>query len=295
MRILAIGDFHGEFPSKFYKIINKEKVDLVISLGDYPPFHYRKLWFKHCYGKDVELWEVIGKKKYEKLLKEDLRRAEISLKKLNLVKVPVFTVLGNIDWPSTDDISDSEKLKKSMPNYDRKENLSILLKKYKNIRRFDYSYARFGEYILIGMRGHSAPGKVRSKAFRKHKKILDKLFKKFNKENKEGRVIFVSHNIANNTQLDKISMKSLKFALKNSGKKLKKKLIERKRHYGSKMARKIINQYHPLIHLGGHIHESWGKEKLGRTTLVNPGAAHEGRATVIDIEKGKVKEIKFIK
>ena len=109
MKILAIGDFHGTFPNKFYKIIDSEKVDFVISLGDYPPFHYRKLWFKHCYGKDVELQEVIGKKKYKELVIEDLRRAEISLKKLNSVKVPVFTVLGNIDWPAVDDIIDEKK------------------------------------------------------------------------------------------------------------------------------------------------------------------------------------------
>jgi len=67
MKILAIGDFHGEFPSKLNKIIDKEKIDLVISLGDYPPFHYRKLWFKHCYERDIELWQIIGKKKYKKI------------------------------------------------------------------------------------------------------------------------------------------------------------------------------------------------------------------------------------
>jgi len=293
MKILAIGDFHGEFPNKFNKIIDKEKIDLIVSLGDYPPFHYRKLWFKHCYGKEVELWEIIGKKKYRGLIMEDLRRAENSLKKLNKVKVPVFTVLGNMDWPSVDDIVDfSEKRNKSMLNWDEKEMLSKRIKKYKNIRRFDYKALKFGEYVFIGMRGHSVPGKVKSKAFRKHKKILDRLFKKFRKENK--RIIFVSHNIAYNTKLDIISQKARKNASKGFHGKLAKR-IKKFKHYGSKMARKMINKYHPLLHIGGHIHESAGEDKLGKTILVNPGAVHEGKAAIIELDEGKVRKVKFIK
>jgi len=252
MKLLVIGDFHGKFPKKFETLIKKEKIDLVISLGDYPPFHYRKLWFKHCYGKDVELWEVIGKAKYKKLIMKDLQMAENALKKLNKLQVPVYTVLGNIDWPSADDIIDEETFGKhdSMPNFDRKETLAKRMKKYKNIHRFDYKILKFQDYVFIGMRGHSIPGLVKSEAFRKHRRILDKLFKKLKKENKQRKIIFVSHNIAHNTKLDKISIKKIKNVLKGRyGKRLKKKkLVE---HYGSKMARRIINTYQPVLHLGG--------------------------------------------
>lgn len=299
MKILAIGDFHGKFPKKFEKMIKKEKIDLVVSLGDYPPLHYRKLWFKHCYGKDVELWEVIGKKKYRQLVMEDMRRAEIALKALNSLPIPVFTVLGNIDYPSSDDLGDYlEERKSTMPNWDKKDLLAKRLGKYKNIKRFDYSYVKFKDYVFIGMRGHSVPGHVKSRAYRKHRAKLERLFKKFSKENKKGKIIFVSHNIAYDTKLDKISIRTLKTALKGYyGEKLKKKMKSKrlKRHYGSKMARRIINRYHPILHIGGHIHESWGKQKLGRTILINPGAAHEGKAVVIEVEKGKVKKVKFVK
>ena len=296
MKILAIGDFHGEFPRKFNKIIDKEKIDLVVSLGDYPPFHYRKLWFKHCYGKEVELWEVIGKRKYRRLVMEDLRMAENTLKKLNKLLVPVFTVFGNIDYPSPDDIGDyKEKIKKGQPSYDRKDFLANKIKKYKNIHRFDYKALKFQDYVFIGMRGHSISGRVKSKAFRKHKKILEKLFKKFRKENKQKRVIFVSHNIAFNTKLDKISVKNLHIALKGYyGRKFNKKK-KYKGHYGSKMARRIIDKWHPILHIGGHIHESAGKDRLGGTILVNPGAAHHGKAAIIEIEEGKIKKIKIVK
>ena len=35
-----------------------------------------------------------------------MRRAENVLKKLDKLKVPVFTILGNIDYPLADDVSD---------------------------------------------------------------------------------------------------------------------------------------------------------------------------------------------
>lgn len=285
-KILAIGDFHGKFQKKWTKIIKREKIDFVISNGDYPPFHYRKLWFQHCYGTDKELWEVIGKKKYRELVLEDLKRAENALSELNKVPVPAYTVLGNIDYPCPDDISDfsssdQSSKKNNMPSYDKKDALLKRLKKYGNIKRFDYSYARFEGLILVGMRGHSAPGEVRSKSFRKHKKKLDGLFKKFSKENKEGKVIFVSHNVPYNTRLDKASMKAHKAV--------------RGKHLGSKMARKIIDQKKPILAIGGHMHEGMGKQKIGKTLAINTGSAHEGKAAIIEIsERNKVK-VKFVK
>ncbi|MGA2130583.1 MAG: metallophosphoesterase [Candidatus Pacearchaeota archaeon] len=295
MKILAIGDFHGKFPNKFYKIIDNENIDIVVSIGDYPPFFYRKLWFKYCYGKDVELWEFIGKKRYKKLILEDLRRAENALRKLNKVKVPVFTVLGNIDWPSGDDIIDkTERYEKSMPNYNKKNKLAKRLSKYKNIHRFDYKALEFGDYIFIGMRGHSMPGYVKSKAFRKYKKILEKLFNKFRKQNRKRKVIFVSHNVAYNTKLDKLSLKAVKTAMKGHyGRKNKKK--KNIRHYGSKMARRIIEKYQPILSIGGHVHESWGRDKIGKTIVINPGEANEGKGTIIELDRGKIKKIKFIR
>nr|MBI4156426.1 metallophosphoesterase [Candidatus Woesearchaeota archaeon] len=282
MKILVIGDFHGNFSKKFNKIIDKENINLVVSLGDYPPFHYRKIWFKHCYRKDVELWEVIGKKKYKELVSKDLRLAENALNKLNKLKVPIYTTLGNIDWPSPDDIMDiMKKTKKSMPNFDKKDRLTKRLKNYKNIKRLDYRALKFKDYVFIGMRGHSHPGKVKSKAFRKHKKIIEGLFKKFKKENKNNKVIFVSHNVPYNTKLDKI------------GKHAHKEV--RGKHFGSKLAKRIITKYQPILALGGHIHESSGRDKIKKTTIINPGAANVGKGAIIEIVKGSIKNIEFLK
>jgi len=282
MKILAIGDFHGKFPKKFENLIKKEKMDVVVSIGDYPPFHYRKLWFKHCYNTGKELWEVIGKKKYKELVLEDLRRGEDAVKKLNKVSVTVFTVLGNIDWPSPNDITDyrssSLKTKKNnLPNWGTFDNFAKRLKKYKNIKRIDYSYIKFNNFVFIGMRGHSFPGHVKSKAYKKYRAKLDRLFKKF----KGKKIIFVSHNVPYKTNLDKITDKKAHKHVRG-------------RHFGSKLTRRIIDRYQPILAVGGHIHEGRGKQKLKKTLMVNPGAIHEGEAAIIDIdEKGGIK-VKFI-
>ena len=55
-------------------------------------------------------------------------------------------------------------------------------------------------------------------------------------------------------------------------------------HVGSKAFRKAIEKHQPILGLHGHIHESSGAEKIGRTLIVNPGSEYsEGvlRAFVI--------------
>ena len=41
------------------------------------------------------------------------------------------------------------------------------------------------------------------------------------------------------------------------------------------------------------MHEHQGKKKLGKTWIVNTGAAYLGKYAIIEIENGKVKDVKF--
>ena len=159
--------------------------------------------------------------------------------------------------------------------WDEQDFFHKIIKKYKNIHEITYSYFAFGGYVFIGAYGGMVPGKVRSKNFIKHKKILEKLFNKFRKENKNRKVIFVSHNVPYNTKLDKIGMKAHKSV--------------RGKHYGSKIVRKIIDKYQPVLHFGGHIHESKGTQKIGKTLCINPGAAHDGNGVIVEITNKKIK------
>ena len=46
-------------------------------------------------------------------------------------------------------------------------------------------------------------------------------------------------------------------------------------HAGSKTIRKLVEKYHPDVGLFGHVHESAGYCRLGRTLCVNPGASNK--------------------
>lgn len=63
-------------------------------------------------------------------------------------------------------------------------------------------------------------------------------------------------------------------------------------HVGSTTVRQLIEQYKPLLGLHGHIHESRGFVKIGRTLCINPGSEYgEGilRGAVINLDQKSVK------
>jgi uncharacterized protein len=63
---------------------------------------------------------------------------------------------------------------------------------------------------------------------------------------------------------------------------------------GSTSVRKIIEKYQPLVGLHGHIHESPGLVKIGKTQCINPGSEYsEGilRAYIVELEGGKVRRL----
>ncbi|MBW3592156.1 MAG: metallophosphoesterase [Actinobacteria bacterium] len=65
---------------------------------------------------------------------------------------------------------------------------------------------------------------------------------------------------------------------------------------GSTACRAAIERHQPLLGLHGHLHESRGVHKLGRTICINPGSEYnEGilRGALIELRKGKVKSHQF--
>lgn len=66
---------------------------------------------------------------------------------------------------------------------------------------------------------------------------------------------------------------------------------------GSTAVRAAIERHQPLLGLHGHIHESRGAERLGRTVCVNPGSDYgEGilRGAIIEVDNGRVASHKFV-
>jgi Icc-related predicted phosphoesterase len=60
---------------------------------------------------------------------------------------------------------------------------------------------------------------------------------------------------------------------------------------GSTAVRDAIIEYQPLLSLHGHIHESRGTQKLGRTTSINPGSSYSDwslQGVIVDLDGNKV-------
>jgi Icc-related predicted phosphoesterase len=66
---------------------------------------------------------------------------------------------------------------------------------------------------------------------------------------------------------------------------------------GSKTVRKVIEKYQPLLGLHGHIHESPGFAKIGRTQCLNPGSEYgEGifKGYLVELDGPKIKKLQRI-
>jgi Icc-related predicted phosphoesterase len=62
---------------------------------------------------------------------------------------------------------------------------------------------------------------------------------------------------------------------------------------GSTAVREAIVKYKPMVGLHGHIHESKGTYKLGRTVCINPGSEYgQGilRGAIVDVEENKLSD-----
>jgi Icc-related predicted phosphoesterase len=60
-------------------------------------------------------------------------------------------------------------------------------------------------------------------------------------------------------------------------------------HRGSQTIRKFIETHKPILAISGHIHEAFGKDSLGPTTLINPGPLKQGRYAIVEIEGHEVR------
>jgi Icc-related predicted phosphoesterase len=66
---------------------------------------------------------------------------------------------------------------------------------------------------------------------------------------------------------------------------------------GSQSIRNAIEKHQPLLGLHGHIHESKGARKIGRTLCVNPGSEYGEsilRGAIVDIGDNKLANYQFV-
>ena len=83
------------------------------------------------------------------------------------------------------------------------------------------------------------------------------------REAKRGEIVVVSHHPPHGTRID----------IARSGV-----------HAGLHELRGLLEEHQPLACLCGHIHESPGVDRIGKTLIVNPGPFYRGRYAVVSLE-----------
>ena len=281
-KYLIVGDLHGNKPKIHYK-----NFDAIIAPGDFCSDKPRKYMFQalkeQLKNPDSKItWqELVGKEEAKIMIKKSIGDGREILEQLNSFGVPVYIVPGNWDWT---------KNKRSFWDFLKPDNYKKLTNGLLNIVDVHHKIVDIGDYQIIGYGLSSCPEYPQSKKdlenlapekLAKAKKSYEKYFKKlaslFEKTSKP--TIFLSHNVPFNTVLDKITDK---------------KSPRCGRHYGSLIAREIIEKYQPLICIGGHMHEHFGKCKIGKTVCVNAGFGSKVN-TWLELENRRISKLEFYK
>jgi len=241
----------------------------------------------------------VGKKGYEKLEKESLLEGRKILEYLNSFGKPVFIVPGNWDQSfgettvENPDKNNYSYYKSWFDKFLGNKTNPFLTKGLRNIYDCQYNlFKRFNVNLLgYGLSNNqeritkNSTKKLSKDEIRKLDKIYFKIMNKLDnlhkKRNRKHLTIFISHNVPYNTKLDIIKDK---------------KSYAYKKHLGSYVARRFCKKYQPLLCIGGHIHEHFGKTKIGKTIVINAGFGKDANVLIdLDEKKGKIRKIEFYK
>jgi len=232
MKILILGDPQGRLPKGLTKIIKKNKIELLICLGDIPlppknPVD-PKSWTKKFTEKSIVSYQKI-------------------ISKLCSYGVPVLTLRGNMFHRKNEDYS-FEKITKRI--FKKHKNLfhkktGILKFNRKNFIFFDMIYEKHSSRRKRGLT------KEIKKSNKSREKKLNKLFRQLKNP------ILISH-APPFGYLDQLNFKGISKELKG-------------KHVGSKILLKAIKKHKPKYVFCGHIHEAKGKKRVGKTIVYNVG------------------------
>jgi Icc-related predicted phosphoesterase len=289
MKILAIGDFHGKFPSKLKKAA--KEVDVILSVGDFGGVkewyvYLRYLFHQVAKNKPYKSAEdFFGKKRYKEIDKKDGEVTKGILKYLNSLGKPVIFTFGNTDdtWYSYNFDRRAWKLNKSRINF---------VKRLNNLKEITYSttslkgikFSGFGGYMDVDSyvddraRSKDSPELIQGRILRRARS-KKKLFSLISGKAKK-RILILHY--PPKGYFDIIKMKGN---------------IRNGTSAGIGFFLDAIKKSKPSLVLCGHMHEYQGMKKIGKSVLINPGPAGEGKAAIIDYDEGvaKVKKVKFLR
>lgn len=242
MKFIIIPDLHGKLP----KIVSTD-FDAILAVGDFCSDESKSLMYEVVSesqnGNDIEWYELCGKIKAKKYVRESLKAGRKVLEYLNSFNKPVFFIPGNWDWCQDTTINGKSDWKFLNTNF-----FETITKDLRNLKNCHLKKRSFKEFNIIGYGLSSGPeGDDGLDNYSK----LSKLFEKSTKP-----TIFLSHNSPYDTPIDKINFK--KSPLNGE-------------HCGSMVTRQLIDEYQPKLCISGHMHEHRRKYKKGKTMCIATG------------------------
>jgi Icc-related predicted phosphoesterase len=284
MKLLIIGDLHGQKPK-----INFAGFDAILSIGDICDTDYiRIIQFGQIEKKMKDpsyrfspWYEIMGRRKARQEIEKTLLKARKLVEFLASFHVPVYIVPGNADLTTEP---------RATWGFMKTDFFGELIRGVDNVKNIHGRIIDLGEFRLIGYgfsHGPEYPQEKGDRLFYSKNDLSSKLknyqstIRKMNALFRKAKkpVIFLSHNVPYNTPIDKIeAIESSRYG----------------RHYGSLVARKMIDKYQPQVFIGGHMHEHYGKVSLGKTACIAAGFGQDAN-TLLETEEGVVRRISFSK
>ena len=280
MKILVIGDLHGQKPNIYY-----DDFEAIIAPGDFCSDEAGELIFKALRiniknkNQSIQWFDLIDEDQARRMVIDSLQTGRKTLKFLNTFNVPVYIVPGNWDWTPKE---------KSKWDFLKNDHFSDLITGLDNIHNVYHKSLSNKSYTFIGhgitpgpeIPQHREDLKNYSKdqiemLTNKYIKTIEKLRNLFHNASKP--VIFISHNVPFNTPLDIIQNK---------------KSPKHGYHFGSLITKNLVNEFQPLLCIGGHMHEHFGLCKLNSTLVFNSGFGSNVNI-LVKIEGNHVEKITF--
>jgi len=248
MRILAIGDPHGEFD--FSKIKN-EKFDLILVTGDLGKSDLlRRTAFKNIKRKQKGLEEVYDIRIEKKAVLESINTSIDLVRRFSKI-APVYTIFGNLEESDEEIKKRAKNLKCKLPHMSKefkKIGVKIINNKLLKINDLKIGGLRF--FWDVKWTKNVSENKKWIKLSVKETKTAKLTLRKFKKLD-----ILLCHQPPFGI-LDKINYPSSP----HNGLRA-----------GSKLILQYVNKYQPKYVFCGHIHEAEGMKKVGKTVVYNLG------------------------
>jgi Icc-related predicted phosphoesterase len=227
--------------------ISKDKlreVEDLLSLGGHYYFHCDEADFESLAVDTSKIGKILNQKAIEKIEHWALTLSREKFEK----KVTVFITPGNDDSFEIDKVIRSFENRGIFNNFDS---------------AFDFIS---NEMITVDFSNPTPWATARELSEPKLEKFITDKIKKLRCPEK---AIFNFHCPPFNTKID------LAPELDRDLKPIITPGIDNQIHVGSTAVRKTIEKYQPILSLHGHIHESPGFDKIGKTLCLNPGSEYE--------------------